>query len=210
MKATQFTSSNRFAATPLTAPVLLGIILFAVAALTGCSSAGTGSQIPTPRGDTKVTVLLSSTANDQLQEFGLVFQSITLTRQSGTKVILFSGLSGAEFIDINGGVQPFATATIPQDTYTSASVTLGKCPVHVCDSGSVECPYPGGLATSTFAYGQTPAANVSVNLLSPIIVTGKSMGILLDLQVAVRHLPELLRSRDPTIFHQSKFQCHSG
>ena len=103
MKATQFTSSNRFAATPLTAPVLLGIILFAVAALTGCSSAGTGSQIPTPRGDTKVTVLLSSTANDQLQEFGLVFQSITLTRQSGTKVILLSGLSGAEFIDINGG-----------------------------------------------------------------------------------------------------------
>ena len=184
MKATQFTSSNRFAATPLTAPVLLGIILFAVAALTGCSSAGTGSQIPTPRGDTKVTVLLSSTANDQLQEFGLVFQSITLTRQSGTKVILFSGLSGAEFIDINGGVQPFATATIPQETYTSARVTLGSAQFTCVTLAPSSAPYPGGIATSTFAYNQTPAANVSVNLPSPIVVTGKSMGLLLDLQVA--------------------------
>jgi hypothetical protein len=102
-------------------------------------------QVPTPRGDTNVTILFSSTANDQLSEFGLVFQSITLTRQSGTKVILLSGLSGAEFIDINGGVQPFATATIPQDTYTSASVTLGSAQFTCVTLAPSNAPIPVAL-----------------------------------------------------------------
>jgi hypothetical protein len=41
----------------------------------------------------------------------------------------------------------------------------------------------GGIDNSTYAYGQTPASNVSVNFPSPITVTGSAMGLSVDLQV---------------------------
>lgn len=156
-----------------------------VSFITGCGSGSTsGTSAPQFSGNTSVTVVLSSTANDQLSEFGLVFQNIALTSQSGKTVNLFSGMQGAEFMDVNGGANPFVNVSIPQDIYTAATVTLGSAQftcVAIEPTGSVD---PGGLLTSTFAYGQTPAANVSVSLPSPITITGDSMGLALDLLVS--------------------------
>ncbi|MGB6801064.1 MAG: hypothetical protein WBE31_02260, partial [Candidatus Sulfotelmatobacter sp.] len=153
-----------------------------VSGTTGCgSSSMSGTPAPQFSGNTSVTMVLSSTANDQLSEFGLVFQNIALTSQSGKTVTLFSGLRGAEFMDVNGGANPFANISIPQDIYTAATVTLGSAQftcVAIEPSGSTD---PGGLLTSTFAYGQTPTANVSASLPSPITITGNSMGLALDL-----------------------------
>jgi Domain of unknown function (DUF5666) len=161
--------------------------LMVVAALltTGCGSGTTsGKSTPQFTGNTALTVVLSTTANDQLSEFGLVFQNIALTSQSGMTVSLFSGTQGAEFMDVNGGANPFVNVSIPQDIYTSATVTLGSAEfscVAIEPSGSSD---PGGLLTSTFAYGQTPTANVSVTLPSPITITGNSMGLALSLLVS--------------------------
>jgi hypothetical protein len=72
--------------------------------------------------------MLTSTANDQLAEFDIDFTGITLTSQSGKTVSLLASAPvssrAAEFIHINGTAEPLATATIPQDVYTSASVTF--------------------------------------------------------------------------------------
>ncbi len=165
------------------------LCIVALAGLIGlATSCGTNGSMPgTPQfsgSNTSVTVVLSGTANDDLSEFGMVFQNIALTSQSGKTVTLFSGTQGAEFMDVNGGANPFVNVSIPQDVYTTAAVTLGSAGficVTIEPAGSSDA---GGLLTSTFAYGQTPAANVSVSLPSPITVTGNSMGLALDLLVS--------------------------
>jgi hypothetical protein len=162
----------------LSAFIALAIVSFT----TGCGSAGPSS--PALSGNTPVTVILSGTANDQLSEFGLVFQNITLTSQSGKTVPLFSGAQGAEFMDVNGGANPFVSISIPQDVYTGATVTLGSAQFTCIDIEPAGSSDPGGLLTSTFAYGQTPAANVNVSLPSPITITGNGMGLALDLLVS--------------------------
>src|SRR5580658_4439999 len=69
---------------------LLTILLLLPALLTtGCGSGGSSPVVP-PKlsGNTSVTVMLSSTGNDQLSEFDLGFTSITLTSQSGNTATL--------------------------------------------------------------------------------------------------------------------------
>ena len=163
------------------------ILLFLIGITTGCGSSGSSPDGLKLSGNTSVTVMLSSTANAELQQFRIGFQSIALTNQSGKTVTLFSTPEGAEswveFIHVNGGIEPFVTVSIPQDIYTSAAVTVDQS-----DFTCVSLTPSGGLITSTFAYGATPnnapETNVTVNLSSPITVTGKSMGLVLDLQVA--------------------------
>jgi Domain of unknown function (DUF5666) len=119
--------------------------------------------------------------------FDIGFLGITLTSQSGktTTLLPTSALGagpGAEFIRMNGTAQPLATASIPQDVYTAASVTLS--------GGQFVCIQLGPddgeqvLDTSTYEYQGVPASSVTVNLPSPITVTGTSMGLALDLLVS--------------------------
>jgi hypothetical protein len=46
--------------------------------MAGCGGSGTGTTLS---GDTQVTLLASSTANDQLSQFSVTVQSLTLTSQ---------------------------------------------------------------------------------------------------------------------------------
>jgi len=104
-------------------------LLLRIAVTTGC-----GSSAPTPpkfSGNTSVTVLLSSTANDQVTLFDLAFQRLTLTSQSGNTVTLLSSQQPAEFMHLNGGIEPLMTASVPQGIYTSATATLQGA-VFVC------------------------------------------------------------------------------
>lgn len=165
-------------------------IAFAIASLgisIGCSSTNSAAPKPPFSGNTNVTVLLSSTANDQLVQFAVGITGITLTTRSGKTVTLFSEPQGsqqlAEFIHINGGATPLISQSVPQGLYTSASVTVGQS-FFACATLTPS----GGLDTSEFFFGtdptNAPAATVTVNLPSPITVTGSRMGLLLDLQVA--------------------------
>lgn len=161
----------------------LALIALVALCLTGCGggagTSGTGPSGPVLSGNTQVTLVLSSTANDQLTEFDLGIQGLTLTSQSGKTVSLVSALQGAEFIHINGGIEPLVTLSIPQDVYTAATATIGGA-----DFTCVQLTPQGGLDTSTYAYGQTPTANVTVTLPAPITVTGNSMGLSLSLLAA--------------------------
>jgi hypothetical protein len=149
-------------------------LLFGIGITTGC-----GSTTPTPpkfSGNTSVTVLLSGTANDQVTRFDLQFQTLTLTSQSGKTVTLLSSQQPAEFMHLNGGIEPLLTVSVPQDIYTSATVTLGAA-VFVCIA---QVP-GGGLGIANYSIiNQGP----TVSLPTPITVTGSSMGLLLDMQVS--------------------------
>lgn len=100
---------------------------------------------------------------------------------------LFSTQAGtqewAEFVHVNGNIEPLATVSVPQGIYTAAAVT-------VADSyfDCVTLTPAGGLDTSFFAYGFTPTnappTTVTVNMPSTLTITGDSMGLVLDLQIS--------------------------
>lgn len=170
----------------------LMLTLFAVGFTTAC---GSGNQMATTTpppltGNTQVTVALSSTANDQLAQFYLQLESLTLTSQSGKVVTIYSSPSlqqdyeYSELMHVNGLINPLLSLSLPQDVYTAATATIGyaqfTCVSLVPSYGSD----PGGLFSNTFAYGQTPSSDVTVSLPSPITITGESMGLMLDMQVS--------------------------
>jgi hypothetical protein len=145
-------------------------------------SCGGGSSTPKLGGNTLVSVVISGTANDQLAEFDLGIQSLTLTSQTGTTVSLQSALQGTEFIHLNGGIEPLVSASIPQGVYTSATATMNGA-----DFTCITLTPQGGIDTSTFssASGANPIpADIMINLPAPITVTGNSMALVLNLQVA--------------------------
>ncbi|HXP41079.1 MAG TPA: DUF5666 domain-containing protein [Candidatus Acidoferrales bacterium] len=151
-------------------------LLLGIGTTTGCGSSGTTPTPPQFSGNTSVTVLLSSTANDQVTRFDLEFQTLTLTSQSGTTVTLSSSQQPAEFMHLNGGIEPLMTVSVPQGIYTSATVTLGAA-VFVCVAQVPD----GGLGIANYSLiNQGP----TVSLPTPITVTGSSMGLLLNMQVS--------------------------
>jgi len=136
-------------------------------------------------GNSNVTIAVSSTANDALSQFDLTIQSLTLTSQSGNTVIVLSGQWPAEFIHVNGAIEPITTVTLPQGIYTSATAVIGAANFTCVTVQPPNSPVaPGYLTESTFSYGHTPNANVTVNLPSPITITGADMALLLNLQVS--------------------------
>jgi hypothetical protein len=157
--------------------VLFSILLLAAAIgiMTGCGSSGSGA--PKLSGNTSVTVLLSSTANDQVTRFDVLFQTLTLTSQSGKVVTLLLSQQPSEFMHLNGGIEPLTTVSVPQDIYTSATVTFEGA-TFVC-LGQV--PDDGGLGIANYSLiDQAP----TVNLASPLTVTGNSMVLQLNMQVS--------------------------
>jgi hypothetical protein len=113
-------------------------VLSLLLALCGCFAAGCGSAgmpsvtVPPPAAPpTSVTVVVSSTANDQFTSFYVDITSISLTNQAGTMVSVlaapqskaFTQTQEAEFIHLNGQMAPFLTAMVPQNVYTSATLT---------------------------------------------------------------------------------------
>jgi hypothetical protein len=143
---------------------------------TGCGSGGTTP--PKFSGNTSVVVLASSTANDQLFQFSVTLQSLTLTSQSGQKVSLLATPAGDEFIHLNGHVEPVATASVPQGIYTSAAATVsGAFPACAGQSD-------GSLLMDEALGGLNGPTAASIAPGQPITVTGSAMGLVLNLQVS--------------------------
>jgi hypothetical protein len=151
----------------------------AAALISGCGGSNAANTSPTPAGNTLVTVVASSTANDKLTEFDLSFNTITLTSQSGKAVSLLPAIEHAEFIHLNGGVQPLFTVSVPEDIYTSATATIG--PADFVCLGTLS---DGKNRAEEAAYGYTPDSHVKVTLPKSITLSGTSMILSLDLQVS--------------------------
>lgn len=158
--------------------LLTGALLVSVG-LTGCGAGLGNTGASAPVGTTTVTVLSTSTANDQVSQFGMVLNSLTLTSQSGSTVSLISAPIDTEFLHVNGVSEPLLSVTVPQGTYTAATASVGTS-AFTCLGIAPSDGYPGNY---TFAYGYTPAANVTVSLPSPIAIAGNNASLHLNLQV---------------------------
>ncbi len=166
-------------------------VTVAVLFSTGCGSGGSTSNSSAQQfsGNTQVTVVFTSTANDQLTRFGFGFTSIALTSQRGATVSLLSEPQNtsdvAELLHVNGGLDPLVTVSIPQGIYTAATLQiLGGSSFDCVTFSPPNSQGPGSLWIDEFAYGYVPNNMVSVSLPSPITVTGASMGLLMNLDVA--------------------------
>jgi hypothetical protein len=147
--------------------------------LAGCGGGGSGART-TFSGNTNVVLLASSTANDQLQHFGVTLNSLTLTSQSGANaktVNLISTPVGDEFIHLNGLVEPLASVAVPQGIYASASANVSMI------SPACAGQAPGILLTDGAVTALAPTAT-TIDLTAPITVSGDAMGLILNLQVA--------------------------
>lgn len=161
------------------APLLRAIPLLFATLFAGCSGSISGGAGPVPGQNTQITLVLTSTANDQFAEFGVGFTGITLKNKSGQSVSLLSQNQGAEFIHLNGAAEPLLTTTIPQDVYTSASITYNAAGVEETFINS-----SGMLNLNQYIIG-LPAQSATVNLpAGPLTVSGKSMVLSLGLLVS--------------------------
>src|SRR5581483_988045 len=167
--------------------LVLSGLLMGLALLSGCGGNSSMSPHPPVSGEnTHVVVLLTSTSNDKVMQFDMAMTSVSLNDSSGKSVSLFSknfvqnGATGlTQFIPLNGAAQPLATVSVPQGTYTSATVNVAQCQFAVADVVS------GGLVGSTFEQGLCGqgTGNTTVNLASPITISGQGMALALNLQI---------------------------
>jgi len=149
------------------------LILLATLFSTSC---GSGNSAQAKPGNTQVTVAVSGTGNDQLAYFDLVLNSLTLTDKSGNTASLVLSPQGFEFVQRNGQLTPAFTATVQQDTYVSATATVGSA-----EFGCVFYTPDQYLTSSTYSYGYTPDNQVTVNLSAPLTVSGTNMGLVVNL-----------------------------
>jgi Domain of unknown function (DUF5666) len=142
------------------------------------SSGSGGNTPPPPPGNTNVAVLLTSTGNDQLSEYDVVVSSVTITNSAGKATTLLTSGQGESFelMHANGTVYSAGTIAVPQDTYTSASVSLTRAQFTFLSAS-------GGSFNSACTFASTnPTA--TVNLPSPITVAGTAMAITINLQAS--------------------------
>ncbi len=156
---------------------IASLATLAAALMAGCGASGGGTQ-STLSGTTAVTLLASSTANDKLSELTLNITGLTLTDQQGKSVTLLSTPLYIEFMHLNGIVEPLATVTVPQDVYTSATITANY--------GVPLCETYDSSNTTNYVYSaqSAPASSVTANLPQPLTITGTGMGLELNLQVS--------------------------
>jgi Domain of unknown function (DUF5666) len=145
--------------------------------MSGCAGGGSGTGTALS-GNTSVTLLASSTANDQLSELTLNITGVTLTNQEGKTVTLLTTQQNIEFIHLNGNVEPLTTVSVPQDVYTSATVSVSGG-VPLCETVD-----PSTGNSGIYSVRSASAVEVTSNLSAPITVTGTSMGLELNLQVS--------------------------
>ena len=157
------------------------IVSLPITLLAGCGGGGLSpSPGPKPIGNTSVTLLATSTANNKLSEFTLGINSVTLTSSSGNTVTLQAmPQDAAEFISVNGTAAPLLTTNVPQGVYTSATASIG--------GSAFACVYLNpstlGIVDAYFVDQTTQPAQVTVNLPAPITVSGTAMGLALNLLV---------------------------
>ena len=170
------TPSSLIRRLPFCRLLLAGTLAVAAAFATGCGSSGTTP--PKFSGNTAVVVLASGTANDQLFQFSVTLQSLTLTSQSGQTVSLLTTPASDEFMHLNARVEPLATVSVPQGIYTSAAATVREA-FPACAGLTA-----GSLLMDEALGGVKGLTAASIELEQPITVTGTAMGLVLDLQVS--------------------------
>ena len=180
---------------------LLPVFAVAVSAslLTSCGANSSLPISPPPAGNTQVVVLLSSTSGDELWSFYIDITSIVLHDGAGKSATVYTNATDgefnrvpAEFFHVNGASEPLLTVSLPQGTYTSATVMAGDCYFSTAGVKPDGGPWTAISSQGTCSQG---TGNTTVNLPTPVTISGSTTALLLNLEALHSYTPG-----DPTAF----------
>ena len=149
-----------------------GSLCLAAALVTGCSSSvapGTAGSIGSP--SATVPVLITDAPSDQLVAFTLTLNSITLTDSASQTASILATPTTIEICHLNGIQAPLVTASIPEDTYTSALITFSDPQITYINSSGQPVSVTPTLATTSFKF----------TFPTPFTVNNTSTSLLVDL-----------------------------
>ena len=144
----------------------------AASLIAGCSSSvapDAGSNIASAAVD--VPVLITDAPSDQLVSFSLTLNSIVLTDSAGKTASILTTPTTVEICHLNGIQAPLITARIPQDTYTSATITFSSPQITYISSSATPVVATPILATTSF----------TITFPTPIVINNTSTSLLVDL-----------------------------
>jgi Domain of unknown function (DUF5666)/Domain of unknown function (DUF4382) len=121
-----------------------------------------------------VTVSITDAPADRVLSFELKIASVSLTHSDNTVIQLIDAPHDVEVTHLAGTSEPFAKLTVPQGTYTSATMVVSSSEVVFLDANGkqVAKEFPNLNAT------------VSVPLNPPLVVTSAPLVLMLDVNVA--------------------------
>jgi len=145
-----------------------------LAATFGCSNAVSPSAATgTATGAVAtVPVLITDAPSDQLVSFSLTLNSITLTDSAGKTAGILSTPTTVEITHLNGIQAPLVTASIPEDTYTSAVITFSNPEITYINSSGAAVVASPVLATTSYTFTFPTAftvSNTSTSLLVDLL-----------------------------------------
>ena len=159
--------------TPLTRLLAIASSLALTAGLlSSCSNSISPSDI-TNVGTAAATVpvLITDAPSDQLVAFTLTLNSITLTDTAGKTASVLGSPTTIEICHLNGIQAPLVTASIPEDTYVSATITFSSPQITYITGAGLPVTVTPTLATTSF----------SLTFPAPITVSNTSTSLLVDL-----------------------------
>ena len=174
------------------------LLLSLVLMLAGC---GGGNRLlppgPTPPqpGSTTVDVSLGDAPADWIMSFGMTVNSMTLTGSSGQSVELLSAPTTMEMMQLMATLRPLAITSVPQGTYTEATITMSEMSLGYMDPSThtymkktVAGPVSGTISfspaltvggqTSVLAFDMDMAKSVSIDGSGRVTVTPQFSAVL--------------------------------
>lgn len=127
----QFSKFNRLPS------ALLAAMLLAAMGLTGCggssSSNSQSSPPPPPAQNSTVQINIGDAPSDRVVAFATNITAMALNNSKGTTASIISSSTPVEMMRLAGTMQPVNVLTIPQGTYTGASITMASMSVTYMD-----------------------------------------------------------------------------
>jgi len=144
--------------------------------IAGCSAGGALSSISTS-GASSVAVPVSITDDpgDQVVAASLTLNSIVLTNTKGVTASILAAPASFEATHLDAVQEPLFTAAVPQDTYTSATLTYSNAQVAYFDASSKKVV----LTTATLAN-----TSQTITFPAPVTVNNTTTALLVDYMVA--------------------------
>jgi hypothetical protein len=166
---------------------LLGGVLLIMSSCGGGSSSNLAPSGSTPSSstqssqpsNTQVLVGMGDSPSDWIMAFSMIVGSMTLTGTNASTVNIVSTATPLEMMRLMGTVQPLVVASIPQGTYTKATITMNSAVITYMDPGrktvltkTVTGPVTGTVDLSPgFTVGSTPMVlNFDMDMASSVSI----------------------------------------
>ena len=142
---------------------LASSLTLAAGLLSSCSnSVAPGAVTSVTAATATVPVLITDAPSDQLAAFTLTLNTIVLTDSAGKTASILPSPATIEITHLNGIQAPLVTASIPQDTYTSATITFSNPQITYINSSGTPVTVTPTLTTTSFTF-TFPGSGFTVN-----------------------------------------------